>query len=125
MYASDNDSLLTITPCQGESEHRRVKRQYQRVHKGKFACGIATQQHQERRLLQMREAAPKNDSISSRKRKDYPSEDDEPHPHIQPQEHHSISPSILHKIRLSMWLGENQDDPVLKVGVYYRSNSQF
>jgi hypothetical protein len=128
MYSSDDDSLLTITPSQGESEHRRVKRQYQRVHKGKFARGIATQQHRERQLLQMGEAAPKNTSlsVSSRKCKDYrPSEDNEALPPIQPQEHHNISPSILNKIRLSTWLGENQDDPALKVGMYYQSNSQF
>jgi hypothetical protein len=75
--------------------------------------------HQERHLLQMREAAPKNNSMSSLKHNDCPSEDDEPLLHIQPQEHHSISPSILHKIRLLTWLGENQDDPVLKVGMYY------
>jgi hypothetical protein len=66
----------------------------------------------------MREAAPKNNSMSSLKHKDCPSEDDEPPPHIQPQEHHSISSSILHKIQLSTWLGENQDDPILKVGMH-------
>ena len=98
-----------MTPCQGESEHRRVKRQYRRVHKGRFVRGIATQQHQERQLAQMGEAAPKNSITSSQTRKDNhlnnlgqdqdksdPSEDDELRelPPIQPQEHHFISPSV-------------------------------
>jgi hypothetical protein len=103
-----------------------VKQQYQWVHKGKFARGIATQQHRERRLLQMGEAAPKNNSVSSLSHKDNcPSEDDEPPPPIQPQEHHYISPGILHKIWLSTWLSENQDDPAHKVGMHYQSNNQF
>jgi hypothetical protein len=117
-----------MTPCQGESEHRRVKRQYRRVHKGRFTRGIANQQHRERQLIQMGEAAPKNTSMSGQIRNDNrldnlrqdqdkstPSEDDEALPHVQPQDHHYISSSVRHKIRLSTWLDENQDDPALKV----------
>jgi len=60
----------------------------------------------------MAEAAPKNTKFS---------EDDEALPHVQPQEHHHISPSVRHKIQLSTWLGENKDDPALKVRLYYRT----
>ena len=68
--SSDDDQLIMMTPCQGESEHRRVKRQYRRVHKGRFVRGIATQQHRERQLAQMGEVAPKNTIMSSRTCKD-------------------------------------------------------
>jgi len=129
-----------MTPCQGESEHCRVKHQYQWVHKGRFTHGIANQQNRERQLAQMGEAAPKNSMTSSQTRKDKhldnlrqdqdrsdPPEDDEldgllP---IQPQEHHFISPSVRHKVRLSTWLSENQEDPALKVRAYYPSDKQF
>ena len=117
-----------MTPCQGESEHRRVKCQYWQVHKGRFTRGIANQQHWEWQLIQMGEAAPKNTSMSGQTRKDNrldnlrqdqdkstPSEDDEALPRERPQDHHYISSSIRHKIRLSTWLNENQDDPTLKV----------
>jgi len=128
-----------MTPCQGESEHRRVKRQYRRVHKGSFTRGIATQQQRERRLIQIGEAAPKDTGTSSQKCKDsdrrntlredqdnsHPSEDNEALPPIRPQDHHYISPGVLHKIRLSTWLGENQDDPALKVRMYYWSIRQL
>jgi len=102
--------------------------------------GIATQEQRERRLAQIGEAAPKDIAgMSSQTCKnsgrlnnlgqdqdDYDnfSEDDEELPSMQPQEHHHISPSVRHKIQLSSWLGENQDDPALKVRMYphYRSN---
>ena len=109
-----------------------MKWRYRRVHKGKFERGIATQQQRERRLLQMGEAAPKNTSVSSLKRKDNclddvrqdqdkssTSDNDEALPPIQLQEHHYISQSVRHKIWLSTWLGKNQDDPTLKVRMYY------
>ena len=78
----------------------------------------------------MGEAAPKNISTSDQTCKDNqldnlrqdqdksaPSEreDDEALPHVRPQEHHYISSSVRHKIRLSTWLSEQQDDPALKV----------
>ena len=88
----------------------------------------------------MGEAAPKNSITSSQTRKDNhlnnlgqdqdksdPSEDDKLRelPPIQLQEHHFISPSVRHKIRLSQWLSENQDDPALKVSLSFRSDRQF
>ena len=87
----------------------------------------------------MGEAAPKNNSTSSQRRNDSnsidnlgqdqdiskPPEDNEDLPHVQPQEHHHISPSVRHKIQLSTWLGENKDDPALKVRSYYQPIRQF
>jgi len=74
----------------------------------------------------MGEAAPKNTSMSSLSHKDnYPSKDDEPPLPIQLQKHHYISPGVLYKIQLSTWLSENQDDPTLKVRLYYQSIRQF
>ena len=67
--SSDDNQLITITPCQGESEHHQVKHQYQQVYKERFTCGIANQQHQERQLAQMGEAAPKNSITSSQTHK--------------------------------------------------------
>ena len=102
--------------------------------------GIANQQHRERQLAQMGEVAPKNtimssqtckdshfDNIRQDKDKSAPSENDELEalPPMQPQGHHFISASVRHKIRLSEWLSENQDDPTLKVGLSFRSDRQF
>jgi hypothetical protein len=102
--------------------------------------GIANQQHRERQLAQMGEVAPKNTIMSSRTRKgsrfdnirqdkdkSAPSENDglEALLPMQPQGHHFISPSVQHKIRLSQWLSENQDDPTLKVSLSFRSDRQF
>lgn len=88
----------------------------------------------------MEEAAPKNTTISGRTRKvnrfdnlrqnhlqdkSIPPEDEEALPHVRAQDHHYISSSIRHKIRLSTWLDENKDDPALKVSRIMSQGRQF
>jgi hypothetical protein len=41
---------------------------------------------------------------------------------VRPQEHHHISANIRHKVNLSTWLDDKQDDPALKVRLDYRLN---
>ena len=118
-----------MIPRQGESEHRRVKRQYRRVHKGRVSHGIASQQYRERELVRMGEAAPKNTRtpLQSQKHKynrhpllqdqspGDPQERDESLTPMRPEQHHYISAEVRHKVPLSMWLGDGQDDPALEV----------
>jgi hypothetical protein len=61
--------MLTAS-SQGELEHRRVKRFYQRVHKGKFTRGIAKQQQRERVIAKMKELAPQASRKGTQKRRD-------------------------------------------------------
>ncbi len=38
---------------------------------------------------------------------------------VHPQEHHHISTNVQHKVNLSTWLNNEQDDPMLKVRLDY------
>jgi hypothetical protein len=113
-------------------EHRRAKKFYVRVHKGQFARGIAKQQRRERLLHHIKELAPSGTSTQARKRKygniePKPSaalphiafEDDEELLRSSPYEHHHISQGTRHKIDLLKWLGDNEDDPALKVQHFF------
>jgi hypothetical protein len=119
--------MLTAS-SQGELEHRRVKRFYQRVHKGKFTRGIAKQQQRERVIAKMKELAPQASRKGTQKRRDdaqgwgdsISSPDDETLRDIRPQQHHHISADVRYKVQLSTWLDDKQDDPALKVRLGYR-----
>jgi hypothetical protein len=109
-------------------EHRRAKRFYVRVHKGQFARGIAKQQRRERLLHHIKELAPSGTSTRTRKRKygnieaalpHIAFEDDEELPQSFPHKHHHISRGTRHKIDLLRWLGDNEDDPALKVQYFF------
>ncbi|KDR80175.1 hypothetical protein GALMADRAFT_62788 [Galerina marginata CBS 339.88] len=95
---TDNTSSQT-----GELEHRRVKRFYPRVHKGKHVAGIATQVHHERLLHNLNEQNKKAQTQAS-----------EALPPTPPEQHHHISEETRHKVPLAGWLGENEEDPALK-----------
>lgn len=123
----------TDTTFQGELEHRHVKRQYPRAHKGKFARGIAKQMWRERimhnilnrythlKVSQKRkrgildntpimpDKASRNLSIpcSSSKSESLPA--------APPNQHYQMSTEICHKVPISVWLGDNKGDPALKV----------
>ncbi|KAF8802003.1 hypothetical protein BYT27DRAFT_7226594 [Phlegmacium glaucopus] len=114
----------------GELEHRRVKRQYPRAHKGKFAVGIAKQTRRERILhnIMKRHSHLK----VSRKRKhgvpheppiissttcgnpSIPFSASEPLPAAPSNQHYQMSMEIRHKVPISVWLGDNKGDPALK-----------
>ena len=112
---------------QGELEHRRVKRFYLRVHKGKFTEGITKQQRRERILHMMKGQAPHHPSKLARKRKYRHNTQDattdpcvsfndlETLPSSSPYEHHKISNDVQHKIDLSCWLSEHCGDLATKV----------
>ena len=116
---------------QEELKHRRVKRQYSRVHKGKFTVGIAKRTRRERILhnIMKRHSHLK----VSRKRKhgvpdplstlssttsgnpSIPFSSSEPLPAAPSNQHYQMSSEIRHKVFLSVWLGDNKGDPTLKV----------
>ncbi|KAF8952881.1 hypothetical protein BDZ97DRAFT_1604319, partial [Flammula alnicola] len=95
----------------GELEHRRVKRFYPRVQKGKHAKGIAKQVQRERLLhtLNERNKVPLKNSKPSAT-----SKANEVLPATSPDAHHHISEEVRHKVPLAQWLGKNEDDPALK-----------
>jgi hypothetical protein len=116
---------------QGELEHRRLKRFYPRVNKGKFTLGITKQQRRERLISQMHELAPQPGSSIGQKRKRNKSfardledagpsisfEDAEALMPTPPSSHHHISRDVRYKINLLAWLGSNHGDPALKVSL--------
>ena len=122
---SNGNGLLTAL-CQGELEHRRLKRFYKRVHKGQHVSGITKQHLRERRVVKLNETAPKNTKARRQKRRygALVDSDDETLPPTQPQQHYHMASSVWAKIHLSRWLGENHDDPALKVSTGYHPNSQ-
>ena len=111
-------------------EHRHAKRFYLWVHKGKFTQGITKQQRCEQILHKMRGLGPSGTSTLAHKHK-YGNHNAQPmaisaKPHVAfkdgealppspPHEHHHVSMDTCHKISLLCWLGDNQDDPALKV----------
>ena len=73
----------------------------------------------------MKEVTPKNAKIPSQKCRcgvqDHNERDCEPHEDnerllcMQSQQHHNISADVRHKVHISTWLGDAQDDPALVV----------
>ena len=111
---------LTNGNDQGELEHRRVKRFYPRTHKGQFTLGITKQQRREQHLRKMKELSP-NSCMNNRKKKSSPLDprlsfqDHDPLLPMLPSQHYQMSTEERHKLNLSQWLCENQDDPALEV----------
>jgi hypothetical protein len=76
-------------------------------------AGIATQVHRERLLRNLNEnnKLPTNPQAQA----NLPSQGDEALPPTPPELHHHISGETRHKVFLAEWLGNNEDDPALKV----------
>jgi hypothetical protein len=113
---------------QGELEHRRVKHQYSRAHKGKFAVGIAKQTRRERMLHNImkrhshlkvsrkrKHGVPDNFPTTTCGNPSIPFSSSEPLPAAPSNQHYQMSTEIRHKVPLSVWLGDNKGDPALKV----------
>ena len=119
---------------QGELEHRRVKRYYPRVHKGQYVKGIAKQTRRKRILNILTNPAPlfsaKPKSATSQKRKFGESnalrQGDAGNPGLPFSQDESMLPGpsdwayqmsteIRHKLDISCYLGEHEDDPALTV----------
>lgn len=114
---------------QGELEHRRGKRFFKSVRKGKHAIlGIGLQVRRQHLIHQLKERqkqsikqAGTSDSeshISTTDANDLPTvpfEEQENLPPTLPTLHHHISLDNRQKIQVSQWLHRNQADPAVKV----------
>jgi hypothetical protein len=98
-----------------------VKRFYARAHKGQHVRSISKLQRRERILFQMGRMHQKKETSGKRrryKRTALPSianrtvsfNESDPLPPSIPDVHHHMSSGVRHKINLSEWLGEHEDD---------------
>jgi hypothetical protein len=108
---------------QGELEHRRCKRFYPRVHKGKFAPGIAREVRRERILqFKAKNHGPVATRPPQKKRKkisgksfSIPFSQSEPLPRANQDLHYQMSNETRHPHDITMMLGEHYGDPALEV----------
>lgn len=91
-------------------EHRRAKRFYKRVHKGKHVIGIGQQVRRERFLHRVQEQLDTLDSDVSNTAAELAET-----PQISATDHYRISVDTRQKIELRQWLKENESDPALEV----------
>ncbi|KAJ3512102.1 hypothetical protein NLJ89_g3716 [Agrocybe chaxingu] len=94
----------------GELEHRRGKRFYRRVHKGKHVLGIALQVRRERLIHRLLERNRKREEELTGERLQA---SDERLPPTSPKRHHHISIDNRQKVHLSTWLDRHVDDPAV------------
>ena len=111
---------------QGELEHRRGKRFFKRVRKGKHILGIGLQVRRERIIHKLQE---RNKRIQERLNKqrqpltkdDLPTVPFEDHtetlPPTAPTQHYHISINSRQKVQLSQWLSRNEKDPAVHVSI--------
>jgi hypothetical protein len=100
-----------LTPClQGEFEHRRLKRLYRnRTNKRRATRQLGKHIHRIRHLKKI-------DDRNMKDRNPTPAEgDDEELPVSSPELPYNVSQNSRHRVSLPVWLGENRDDPALKV----------
>ena len=103
-----------MSTSQGELEHRRVKRYYPRVHKGQFVKGIAKQTRRERILNILTNPTP---LMSAAGNPSLPFSQDESMPQAPSDKAYQMSTEIRHKLDISCYLGDHEDDPALTVGL--------
>ena len=109
--------------AQGELEHRRCKRFYPRVHKGKFAPGIAREVRRERILqfksknhhLVVKRPSHKKQKTLSRKSFSIAFSDSERLPSANPDRRYQMSNETRHPHDISRMIGEHYGDPALEV----------
>ena len=109
--------------AQGELEHRRCKRFYPRVHKGKFAPGIAREVRRERILqfksknhhLVVKRPSHKKQKTLSRKSFSMDFSDSERLPCANPDQHYQMSNETRHPHDISRMIGDHYGDPALEV----------
>ena len=114
--------LPTFPPFhwQGELEHRRCKRFYPRVHKGKFVVGIGKQIRRERILRNAGKDRGLNVTRPRKKQKKSSRPNpDIPHPEslpaAPPQQHYQIADDVRNWVDISRFLGEYHGDPAVHV----------
>ena len=122
---SDRSCLLwkshTTNYLQGELEHRRGKRFFKRVRKGKHVLGIGIQVRRERLIYRLqernkqRQQAASNISTTNEDLLTVSFEEQEHLPPTLPTEHHHISNDTRQKIQLAQWLNNYRDDPAIQV----------
>ena len=121
--------LLTYKPIQGELEHRRVKRFYPRVHKGKFKFinGIARHVRRERILhnlkmrpgLQPLRPLPKKRKLNPQKSFILPFSATETLPTASANQHYIMSRDTKFPINITTDLGDNLEDPARVVRNFF------
>jgi len=114
-YPALPPGILYLTADQGELEHRRSKRFYPIVQKGRHAVGIGKAVSRERLLQQISQRTsgsihPKiRPSLKGRKRVSLPQ--------TSPTTHHHISAETRNKVDIADLLDENEGDPALEVRI--------
>jgi hypothetical protein len=101
---------------QGELEHRRGKRCYKRVNKGKFIVGIGKQIRRERLMHRLRERNKRQQQLEDVDNLPTVSfEVEESLPATSPNQHHHISMDNSQKVQVVQWTDKNKKDPAVKV----------
>ena len=115
-----------ICYIQGELEHRRGKRCYKRVSKGKFVVGIGKQIRRERLMHRIRERNKiRQQNQMIRNLPTVPFEEEETLPATSPNQHHHISVENRQKVQVVQWTSTNEKDPAVKVSCTYIILLQF
>jgi len=102
---------------QGELEHRRSKRFYPIVRKGRHAVGIGKAVSRERllQLISQRTIGSTHPKVRPSPKGRKPVE--ESLPHTSPTTHHHISAETRNKVDIADLLDENEGDPALEVRI--------
>ena len=105
----------------GELEHRRGKRHFKTVRKGKHVLGIGLQVRRERLIHRLQERNKTNQAVADLN--DLPTlpfeEQSDLLPPTLPTQHHHISTNSRQKVQLTQWLDKNRDDPAILVSVQH------
>jgi hypothetical protein len=99
-------------------EHRRAKRMYKRVSKGKHIVGIGLQVRRERMIHRLQERNKHQLQQLAHAQDDLPTvsfEQRETLPPTLPTSHHHISNDTRQKVELPLWLRDNKKDPAIRV----------
>jgi hypothetical protein len=102
----------------GELEHRRGKRHFKTVRKGKHILGIGLQVRRERLIHRLRERNKQNQATNDLPTVSFEEQSDVLPPTL-PTQHHHMSLNSRQKVQLSQWLDKNRDDPAIYVSVKY------
>ena len=110
--------LIFLRLLQGELEHRRGKRFFRSVRKGKHAIlGIGLQVRRQHLIHQLKESQKQSleHTATSDDLPTVPFEEQEMLPPTSPSQHHHISIDNRQKVQISQWLHRNKSDPAVKV----------
>jgi hypothetical protein len=104
--------MLSIPYSQGEFEHRRLKRLYRaRTNKRRATRQLGKHVHRIRHLRKI-------DDRNTKDRNPTPAKDNDELEELvvsSPELPYNVSQRSRHRVSLPVWLGENRNDPALKV----------